>query len=322
VRKIRKSDDAVKKKIGGAAMQDAAHYFVGIGGWEHDVLNSCFYPDPGAATSRKLAYYARWFNTVEVRPTFWDDTLDEGDAQEWVAAVQERREFLFNVKLHSSFTHARTPNPVAQRNMEGLLTQLQEAGRLGAVLAQFPYSFSNTGANRQQIEKLAIAFVGFPLHIELRHASWDYQGLTTLLSDLHVGAVNVDMPRVRQFIPYLPRVIGRQAYIRLHGRNEKGWLLNTFDGRYDYLYNGRELQEIRRRVFALPQSCSRAFVVWNNTTGGKAVANALQCMALLRGAGSIPAPAAALQAFPWLKEVIRTASEDLPLFGEEYRPAV
>jgi uncharacterized protein YecE (DUF72 family) len=303
-------------------MQETPGYFVGIGGWEHDVLNHCFYPDAGASPARKLAYYARWFNTVEVRPTFWDDTLDATDANEWMAAVQERKEFLFNVKLHSSFTHMRAPSVVASRNMEALLGTLQEHGRLGAVLAQFPYSFTNTGANRQQIEKLAIRFAGYPLHIELRHASWDYPGLIPLLSELKLGVVNVDMPRVRQFLPYLPRIVGDQAYLRLHGRNEKGWLLNTYDGRYDYLYNNRELQEIRRRVFAIPQSSRQVFVVWNNTTGGKAVANALQCMALLRGVGAIPAPAAALEAFPWLKEVMRVPAGDLPLFGEEYRPAI
>jgi hypothetical protein len=62
--------------------------------------------------------------------------------------------------------------------------------------------------------------------------------------------------------------------------------------------------------------------VWNNTTGGKAVANALQCMAMLRSSGMIPAPPPALQAFPWLKEFARTASGDAPLFGDKYREAM
>jgi uncharacterized protein YecE (DUF72 family) len=303
-------------------MQELSQHFIGIGGWEHDVLDGCFYPDPGASPSRKLAYYARWFNTVEVRPTFWDDTLDASDAQEWMKSVQDRKEFLFNVKLHASFTHTRTSNIVAGKNILALLTMLQENGRLGAVLAQFPYSFTNTGANRQHIEKLALRFAGFPLHVELRHASWDYPGLHTLLSDLKAGIINVDMPRVKQFIPYLPRTCSDQAYLRLHGRNEKGWLLNTFDGRYDYLYNNREMQEIRRRIYALPATCTRTFVLWNNTTGGKSVANALQCMALLKGMGSIAAPAASVRAFPWLKEITRSVSGDTPLFGEEYRPAI
>ncbi len=303
-------------------MQETTRYYVGIGGWEHDLLNGCLYPDAGATSSQKLSYYARWFNTVEVRPTFWDDTLDAGDAREWVLAVREQKDFLFSVKLHSALTHKHALAVPKTGNMESLLEMLNSHGRLGAVLAQFPYSFTNTGANRQYLEMIAIRFAAFPLHVELRHASWDYPGLHALLSELKVGSVNVDLPRIRQLIPYIPRMSGDRAYLRLHGRNEKGWLLNTFDGRYDYLYNNREMQEIRRRVFALPPDCSRAFVVWNNTTAGKAVANALQCMAMLRSNGTIPAPPLALQAFPWLKEFTRTASGDAPLFGDKYREAM
>ena len=303
-------------------MQEVTKCYVGIGGWEHDLLNACFYPDPGASSAQKLAYYARWFNAVEVRATFWDDTLSAEDAGEWLHAVQERKEFFFNVKLHTTLTHKQNLAALSSGNLDGLLEILHSRGRLGAVLAQFPYSFTNTGANRQYLEKLALRFSDYPLHVELRHASWDYPGLHALLSDLKAGPVNVDMPHIRQFIPYLPRIVGDQAYMRLHGRNEKGWLLNTFDGRYDYLYNNREMQEIRRRLFALPQTCSRVFVLWNNTTNGKAVANALQCMAMLRGSGAIPAPPAAVRAFPWLKEYVRTSSGDTPLFGEEYRPAI
>ncbi len=304
-------------------MQEVTKHHVGIGGWEHDLLNDCFYPDPEASSARKLAYYARWFNAVEVRATFWDETLSVVDAAEWLDAVSERKDFLFSVKLHSSITHRQSLSGLSSGNLHGLVDLLHSHGRLGAVLAQFPYSFTNTGTNRQYLEKLALKFAGHPLHIELRHTSWDYPGLYPLLSELKAGPVNVDMPRIRQFIPYLPRTVGSQAYLRLHGRNEKGWLLNTFDGRYDYLYNSREMQEIRRRIYALPQTCSRVLVIWNNVTNGKAVANGLQCMAMLRSTGAIPAPPAAVRAFPWLKEMVRTSSGDAPLFGEEaFRPAI
>jgi uncharacterized protein YecE (DUF72 family) len=226
------------------------------------------------------------------------------------------------VKLHASLTHTRTMGGLALRNTEAMLETLREQNRLGAVLAQFPYSFTNTGANRQYLEKLALRLAGFPLHIELRHASWDHPGLFALMHELKIAPVNSDMPRIRQLIPYLPRTAGDQAYLRLHGRNEKGWMLNTYDGRYDYLYNGREMQEVRRRLFALPQECSRAFVLWNNTTGGKAVVNAFQCIAIVRGAAVIPIPDKALHAFPLLKDIARIQTSGAPLFGEGYREAM
>ena len=303
-------------------MQDATRYYIGVGGWEHDILDGCFYPDDTATSARKLAWYARWFNTVEVRPTFWDDTLNEDDAREWLRAVDHRKEFAFMVKLHASFTHSLTMGGLALRNTGALLDTLREQGRLGGVLAQFPYSFTNTGAHRQYLEKLAIRFNGFPLHVELRHASWDHPGLYALLNELRVSPVNSDLPRIRQLMPYLPRTTGDQAYLRLHGRNEKAWMQNTYDGRYDYLYNGREMQEVRRRIFALPQGCTRAFILWNNTTGGKAVANALQCVAMVRGSGAIPIPSASLRAFPVLRDIARTQPPDAQLFSDQYREAM
>jgi hypothetical protein len=99
-------------------MQETTRHFVGIGGWEHDILNSCFYPGSVTTSSQKLAYYARWFNTVEVRSTFWDDTLNADDAREWVNAVQERKEFFFNVKLHSTLTHRHSLGTLALCNMD------------------------------------------------------------------------------------------------------------------------------------------------------------------------------------------------------------
>jgi len=301
--------------------QTGTRYHVGIGGWEHDVLDRCFYPATGLSSARKLEIYARYFDVTEVRPTFWDDSLGAQDAREWAEAVEARSDFRFIVKAHSSLTHSRTLTAPVVRTFTELLFELQRANRLGAVLAQFPYAFTNTGANRFHLEKLAAALKGFPIHVELRHASWEGPTLASFLQELGFSSVHADLPRIKQFPVTFPRPRGEQAYFRLHGRNEKGWFLNGYDVRYDYMYNARELRELRRRMFTAPLECRDAFIIMNNTTGGKAVANAFEMLSALHDGRSVPIPATTLQAFPHLTTISRPQTATGSLFEESYRSA-
>lgn len=280
------------------------HVVVGIGGWEHEVFDQCFYPDSQASSLAKLEYYSRFFGGVEIRATFWDDTVDARDAEQWVSAIPQERDFLFVPKVHASATHRRVLLPHVTDATRAILDTLQAHKRLGALLVQFPYAFTNTSAHRYYLARVCDAFKGYPIHVELRHESWHTSELFSLLEQHSCAPVSADVPRIRQFMPFITRTIGQQAYLRLHGRNEKGWLLNTYDYRYDYLYNTKELNEIRRRILALPEGCSRILVLWNNTPGGKALANAFHLLALLQSSG-ISIPEATRRAFPHLERLSR-----------------
>ena len=150
-----------------------AQVLVGTGGWDHEVFDECFYPEPGLESLEKLRFYSRFFDTVEIRPTFWDDTIDELDAARWVDAVASNRRFQFSVKLHSSFTHRASIDLACARTIRGLSYELGRHDCLGAILAQFPYAFTNTSAHRSHLMKLAEVFQGFPIHVELRHETWE-----------------------------------------------------------------------------------------------------------------------------------------------------
>ena len=226
-------------------------YSIGIGGWEHENLNQCFYGGGVEGSDEKLRSYARFFDTVEVRSTFWDETLWATDAMHWIAAVAENKRFRFNVKLHKSFTHAKVIKPELTSRVRGLLQELQRNERLGALLVQLPYAFTNTSGNRFHLVKLGELFRGFPVFVEFRHESWNQPTLMNFLSDNLLQPVNADLPRMKQLMPFITGVVGDTAYLRLHGRNEKGWLLNGMDTRYFYLYTGREWREIARRLHAL-----------------------------------------------------------------------
>ncbi len=296
---------------------------IGIGGWEHEAFDQGFYPGVDITGLEKLRYYARFFETVEVRPTFWDDTLTANDAAEWATAVSDNRRFLFNIKLHHSFTHKKELSLHSARRMRGILQELARNDRLGAVLVQFPYSFTNTSAHRFHLVKLGQLFSGFPLHVEFRHESWNQPTLGSFLAEASLCSVAADLPRVKQFMPFTASFVGETAYVRLHGRNEKGWLLNGMDTRYDYLYNSREIRELVRRVTALSQKCQNIIVVFNNTTGGKAIANALQLAAALREGKRVLVPQATLTAFPQLQEIVSPAETDDMLLGASpYRQAM
>jgi len=295
---------------------------VGMGGWEHEVLDACLYPRAGMSSAEKLACYARSFQAVEVRATFWDDALTADDAREWTSAVADAPGFVFNVKLHSSFTHGKLIPPELTRTVREILLALHRNDRLGSLLVQFPYSFTNTGSNRHHVVRIAEAFAGYPLHVEFRHQSWNQEGLTTFLEEHGLGIVGADLPRIRQYMPFVAAVCGSGAYLRLHGRNEKGWMLNGYDARYDYQYNSREIREITRRLRELDRRSKNVTVICNNTTGGKSVPVAFQLIAATSEGGTAAIPPRALEAFPFLRSIARDAGGETPLLETGYRAAV
>lgn len=296
---------------------------IGTGGWEHESYDSSLYGRRAVSAEDRLALYARVFDAVEVRSTFWDATITRADARRWVDAVSGNRAFLFSVKLHSSYTHAREIRRGLSLTVAGLLEELARDGRLGALLLQFPFSFTNTSGSRYHLARIAELFRGFPLFAELRHSSWSQHGLIGFLRENGLSPVSSDFPRIRGFMPFTSGVTGETAYLRLHGRNERGWLVNGMDTRYDYLYNGREIVELRRRVETLSAKARRVIVIFNNTTGAKAIGNALELTSALRGGKTLSIPEDTLRAFPSLRRIASPSTGMESLFdAEEYREAM
>jgi uncharacterized protein YecE (DUF72 family) len=303
-------------------LSEKAVYRVGLGGWEHEVFDSCFYPREGASSPDKLNFFAQHFQAAEVRSTFWDDTLTAMDAQEWIKALHDAPGFLLNVKLHSTFTHGKSLRPDRTRTVRQILQELARHNRLGSLLVQFPYSFTNTGGNRHHIVRLAEMFAGFPLHVEFRHQSWNQEGLITFLRENSLGVVGADMPRIKQYMPFITAVCGETAYLRLHGRNEKGWMLNGYDARYDYQYNSREIREISRRLRGLEQRCRTVMVICNNNTGGKSLPLAFQLLSALREGKPVAVPPRTLKAFPFLRAIASPETGETSLLDADYRRAI
>lgn len=75
-----------------------------------------------------------------------------------------------------------------------------EAGRLGALLMQFPWSFKNDSDSRAYVLELARRFRDYPLVLEVRHASWTDEGVLDLLAEHDIGICNIDQPLFKRSI--------------------------------------------------------------------------------------------------------------------------
>jgi len=180
---------------------------------------------------------------------------------------------------------------------------LLEAGMLGAVLMQFPWSFRNTPENRTYISQLRERFPEYPLVLEVRHASWNEPQILDLLEQLDLGLCNIDQPLFHRSIKPGVAVTSPVGYIRLHGRNYRSWFAeNKFAGeRYNYLYSLDELELWIDRIKSVAANTKDTYVVTNNHYLGQAVVNGLEISSILRGK-PVAAPPQLLLRYPALKE--------------------
>ncbi|HVH28512.1 MAG TPA: DUF72 domain-containing protein [Vicinamibacterales bacterium] len=285
---------------------------IGTSGWNYPTgrgtWNGIFYPP--ARTRPKgfdeLAFYASHFNTVEVNSTFYGQPRPSV-CRGW--AERTPRGFEFSVKLYQKFTHPRmyedrvaeslvperADGPAASVAREWLeavsrpnqadldefrrgIEPLVSAGKLGALLTQFPPSFKDSPKARTYLSTLLAALADYRVAVELRHRSWsDHIGETLgLLNEFQAAWVQIDEPKfsfsIRQ--NYLPNVHGFY-YMRLHGRNAAQWWKHAkSEDRYDYLYSADELREFSSTADAARHLVKKVYLYANNHYSAKSVANA------------------------------------------------
>ncbi|MGH7483903.1 MAG: DUF72 domain-containing protein [Longimicrobiales bacterium] len=265
---------------------------VGVAGWSYPDWHGPVYPKRKPRRFDPLAYLARYVQTIEINNTFYRPA-EPAVAAKWVERIADVPDFRFTAKLWRRFTHERD-EAWGRDDVEIVragLAPIAAAGRLGALLAQFPWSFRRTTGNREWLGDLADAFADLPLVFEVRHASWNVPDFYAELADRGIGFVNLDQPMFRNSIPPSSTSTGVVGYIRLHGRNYADWFREGAgrDARYDYLYTADELEgwaERVREVAADPRS-GEVYAIANNHFEGQAVANALMLRAMLEGK---PAP--------------------------------
>ena len=261
---------------------------IGPAGWSYDDWAGVVYPKPKPKGFDPLAFLAGQFDALELNTSFYRP-VSRRNTQLWLERTDFNPDFRFTAKLWKRFTHERdavwTVDEVRQVR-EGL-DVLHDAGRLGAVLAQFPWSFRNTEENRDWLDALVTEFSDWPLALEVRHESWNEPDVFAELAERGVGFVNIDQPLFQNSLGPSARVTSSVGYVRVHGRNYKNWFRKTASAleRYDYLYTAKELKPWAERTKEIAEHprVSDVYVVTNNHVRGKGVVNALMLQTMLTG---------------------------------------
>ena len=286
---------------------------VGPAGWIYADWEGVVYPRPKPPNFDEAAYLARFFDTIEINTTFYHPpTLQT--AKGWVRKVAANPNFKFTAKLWQRFTHDRNANRQEEKVFKEGLAPLQEAGRLAALLLQFPWSFKNTQENREYLGGLVVEFMEYPLVLEVRHNSWNEPETFRLLAGLGVGFCNIDQPVIGRSLAPSDRSILQSGvgYVRLHGRNYEHWFSSEErpEERYNYLYSMEELEPWAQRIRNIAERTDVTYVITNNHFQGKAIANALQLISLLSHQ-PVRVPETLLARYPELEKIIEPGSVTL-----------
>jgi uncharacterized protein YecE (DUF72 family) len=286
---------------------------VGTASWtDRTLIESGWYPPEATTPEKRLRYYARQFPLVEVDATYYALPAEQ-TAAAWAARTPPG--FTFNVKAFSLFTQHPTPvkalptdlRPAAEKTGKdrvylkdvdpavadqawerffAALEPLREAGKLGAILLQFPPWFPISRANKDYLVSCAQRAAPRRVCIEFRNRTWmtpDNQEETLgFLSGHHLPYVCVDMPQgYRDSIPpVLAATDPGLAVMRLHGHSSK-WESKDIHERFGYRYTGEELAEWAPKIAALARDAADTQVLFNNCYRDYAQVNAKELADLL-----------------------------------------
>ena len=260
---------------------------VGTAGWSYPQWNGLVYPKTAAPGFHPLELVARHLDAVEINSSFYQPLKPEL-SKLWIRKVERNPEFSFTAKLHQNFTHRRSLDAAEITAFKEGLWPLLRAGKLGALLMQFPWSFRFTGENRDHLIRLRRAFHEFPLVAEMRHSSWMAEEALGTFLDYKIGFCNLDQPEYTRAMPPTAILTSGIGYVRLHGRNPKN-SLGAFAAeaqrqrQHDYLYSEAEIAEWAGRAEHIGRFAERVYVIFNNDAGAKSFVNALQMRSAATG---------------------------------------
>jgi uncharacterized protein YecE (DUF72 family) len=232
----------------------------------------------------------------------------------WLRRVSSNPRFQFTAKLYQGFTHERDASPADERDFKEGIGPFLQAGKLGALLLQFPWPFKNAPEEREYLNTLLMKFREYPLVVEVRHASWNSPDAQHFFEDHAAGFCNLDQS-LNGSKTAAENGAAPIGYVRLHGGTYDTWFArdSALDTRYDYLYSNDELLEWKNRLEGIAGRSDKTYVVLNNHYLGKAVANGLQLASMIYGT-PVNAPATLIERYPHLEEWTSTPASPHGVF--------
>jgi uncharacterized protein YecE (DUF72 family) len=297
-----------------------SHVLVGTCSWTDRTLvnESDWYPRRSMTAAERLAYYASQFPVVEADSTYYYPPTPEM-SESWVERTPDG--FTMNVKAYSLLTgHPTLPQSLwpdlqsevasEHRDKRSLyanhltadaveeawdrfrhaLMPLHSAGKLGAVLLQYPRWFTPKDTNREQLAAARRRLPDYDLCVEFRNGRWlagdEADDTFEFLESEDLAYVCVDEPQgFDSSLPPVVAVTADLAVVRFHGRNAETWTADVPSAsfRFRYRYQPAELEEWVSRIDEVAVSAKEVHVLMNNCYRDYAVDNASEIARLLRG---------------------------------------
>jgi uncharacterized protein YecE (DUF72 family) len=287
---------------------------VGISSWtEPTLVKSGWYPPDASTAEDRLRSYASKFSVVEVDSTFYA-IPNEKTAMLWVDRTP--KDFIFHAKAYALLTQHPTPaarlpkdlrekvssskgnlyfkdlgpkekESVWDRFREGL-QPLQDAGKLGAIVFQFPKWFLPGPNAYRFMEDLREWLPDFGIAIEFRQAAWmkaeRRDRVLQFLKSHGYTYIVVDEPQgFASSVPPVVAVTSPLGMVRFHGRNRETWEKKgiTTAEKFRYLYQPEELKPWTTSLNEMATSSREVHAIFNNCYSDYAVRNAEDLAGLL-----------------------------------------
>ncbi|HSL11361.1 MAG TPA: DUF72 domain-containing protein [Actinomycetota bacterium] len=300
-------------------MADSGRIRLGTSSWTDPTLikDGHFYPPEAKTAEQRLRFYASRFPLVEVDSTYYFPPSEKNSVL-WIERTPS--DFTFNIKAYSLLTgHPTKPESLYREVKAALpadalekrriyrdnipdgaveevwerfrlaLYPLHSAGKLGAVLFQFPQWFTIARKNKAYIDEIVDRLPDYRIAVEFRHKSWmeerNVEETLSFLSERNLPYVCVDMPQ--GFDSSLPPIAAATAddlsMVRFHGRDPKAWTTKseTASERFRYDYTTDELEEWVPKIGELASQTRETHVLMNNCYRDFAVRNARELGDLL-----------------------------------------
>jgi uncharacterized protein YecE (DUF72 family) len=297
----------------------AGKILIGTASWTDPTLvkEGHFYPPEAKTSETRLKYYASKFPIVEVDSTYYFPPSERNSVL-WIERTP--KDFTFNVKAYSLLTNHPTkrdslyaevkdalPEELADKarvyrehlpdelveqvwqRFHDALMPLHSAGKLGAVLFQFPEWFVIGRKNKDYIVEAAERLEDFRIAVEFRHQSWlnerNREETLSFLERHDLPLVCVDMPQ--GFASSIPTFAASTAadlsMVRFHGRDPEVWAKKNVSAseRFRYEYSTQELSEWVEPIKELAEQTRETHVLMNNCYRDYAVNNARDLGGLL-----------------------------------------
>ena len=310
--------DGGEQRLGARVCFDGHLVLTGSCSWTDRTLleQAHWHPRRTMSAAERLRYYAAHFPLTEVDSTYYAPPAEQ-QAHLW--AERTPTGFSFDVKAYSLLAgHPTRPASLWQdlredlpadvqakrnvyanhlaadaldqawRRFAAALRPLQDAGKLGAVLFQYPPV--RAGAQEPRRDRgAARAAPRYRVSVEFRSPMWlaeerDRERTLALLAEQGLVFVCVDAPEVSHLSRLFAVTNSELLLVRLHGRSDSTWTATSRSAaeRFRYLYPESELRQLAEPIATIAAEARESHVLFNNCYSDYAVRNAAQLRDLIQ----------------------------------------